>query len=260
MSWSRRGTHRAPFDLARPHLARRVGVAVAAVALAVVFATAWFDRSELRRLDLGTPAVLAIENRAGPVEVVEGDGPVVVEVAESYLAVGPEVRSAAEGDRTSIEVSCPGSWPCRAAATVAVPPGTAVEVVAPDHPVAAGGLAGPLTVTAGDGPVAIGPVSGPLRVASAAGAVRASGLRSDDVDIEAGSGPVELAFAGLPGQVSVTAGEGPVRLTLPDTVYRLDLAGQPVDAGGLEPAPSASRSVTVRSTGPVTLTTVPAGA
>jgi hypothetical protein len=246
-----------PFDQRRARPVRRVAIAIVAVAVAAVVATAWFDRSEVRRLELGPAGEVVVENRAGPVEVVERDGPVTVELAVSYLATGPSVEGRADGERATVTVSCPGWGPCRVAAVVAVPPGTTVEVASGADPVTVGGFTGPLRIVTDEGPVALGPVSGPVRISSRTGPVDATGLRSPEVDIEADAAPVAVAFGRLPRHVAISAGTGPVLVTLPSTVYRLDLDGQPVDAGGLTSSPAASRSVSVRSGGPVSLTTVP---
>lgn len=233
---------------------RRLALAAVAVAVAAVLASGWLDRTERSLLDLGAPAQVRVVNEAGPLEVVEADGPAVLETTASWLFVGPEVvPSTASSDGTDVRITCPGWSPCRVAARLSVPPGTEVEAVSPHDVVTASRTSGPLTLSSDDGHVALGPVSGPVRVLTGSADVRAAGLRSPDVRIETSSGAVAVSSALVPGSLVVEAGAAPVVLTVPDAAYDLDLRGDPVDDAGLGAARRADGTIRVDADGPVTL-------
>lgn len=232
---------------------RRLALAAVAVAIAAVLAAGWLDRAERSLLDLGAPARVLVVNEAGPLEVVEADGPVALETTASWLFAGPEVVPTTSTDGAEVRISCPGWLPCRVAARLSVPPGTEVEAVTPHDVVSASRTSGPLTLSSDDGHVALGPVSGPVRVLTGSADVHAAGLRSPDVRIETSSGAVSVWSALVPGSLVVEAGAAPVVLTVPDAAYDLDLRGDPVDDGGLGAARRPDGAIQVDADGPVTL-------
>lgn len=263
----------------RPRRLRWALVLVGALVLAALALTAWLDRTEVRRFDLGDPAVVVVENQAGPVEVIPGDGPVVAEATASYLATAPTLTrtepagpddQAGGGGRVGVRATCPGWGPCRVALIVSVPPDTAVEAVTGDGSVSVGAVRGSVSVTTGDGPVHLGPIAGSLRVRTEGGPVRATDLRSPEVEVDSASGPVELTLGGPHQRVDITAATAVVRLTLPLAAYHLDLRGKPLDRSGLlhpppvpVPAPGGDPdgaatvvpTIRVHSGGPVTVAT-----
>lgn len=257
---------RGPGTLFRPTRPRRLRTALLAlglVALVVLALTAWLDRTEVQRIELGHPGTVRIENRAGPVEVIAGTGPVVVEATASYLATSPTLvrTDPVEGnEEAGLLASCPGWGPCRVALVVSVPADATVEVVAAGHPVSVGAVTGDVAVTTDDGPVFLGPSAGTVRVRTATGPVRATDLRSPVVSVATGSGPVELVMGVVPREVGVASDTGEVGLTLPPARYRFDLRGEPLDRSAVPPAPTErpepaapSGVVRVHSGGPVTV-------
>lgn len=222
-----------------------------------VFVVGWLARSDVDRLELGTPAAVLVVNLAGPVEVLEGDGPVVVEAAVSYLVARPSVDTASGAERGVVRASCPDWVPCRVALTVQVPPGTPVEVISPHDMVSVGAFTGPLRIVSDDGRVALGPVSGPLDVTVGSAPVRATDVRSGEVRIEAVSGPVEVVARAVPRELTVRARSSPVTVSVPEARYRLDLRGDPVDQGDLVTSRRADGAVTIDTDGSVRLALSP---
>lgn len=229
-------------------------VALTVAAVAATFVTGWFDRSGRRGLELGAPARVVVVNQAGPLEVVEAAGPVRVDLRSSYLFTGPRLETATSADGAVARASCPGWAPCRVSLRVRVPPGTAVEAVAPGHVVTVGTFTGELSVTVTDhGAASLGPVSGPLRVLSASSPIRVPDLASGTASIRSGSGAVEVVARVPPAELTVRADTAPVRLTLAPAAYRLELDGDPVVVEGLEPVRRRRHLVTVDTSGPVTV-------
>jgi hypothetical protein len=230
---------------------------VSAVLAAAVLAAGWFDRSEVDRLEVGRPGRLVVVNDAGPIEVSEGEGVAVVEVAASYVLRGPAVEVAEGEAGTVVRVVCEGWPPCRAALAVQVPPGTTVEAVSPGDVVAFGPFTGEVTAVSGTGLVVLGPVWGPVRVAVGSAPVRAADLYSAEVVVEAVDGPVELAARVPPASLRVEAVTSPVVLLVPDGEYHLDVEGSPARIGDVEVARRAPSAVRIRSAGPVEVAPLP---
>jgi hypothetical protein len=243
----------------RPPGRRRVrplAVVIALVGLVVVavFAVGWLERSETDRVELGTPSRVVVVSEAGPLEVAEAEGTAALEVAASYLVLGPEVDTIVEVDRTVVVVRCPGWTPCRTASRLEVPPGTIVEAVVVDDVVNVGPFSGELHLTVEDGHVAVGPVSGPLVVLTGSASVRATDLRTDTATIRSVSGPVDVTARVAPVSLTIEAVTSPVRLRLPAGPYHLALQGEPLHVEGIESVRRRANVVTVDTGGPVSVT------
>jgi hypothetical protein len=232
---------------------RRALALLGLLLVAALVVPVWLDRSTEERLTFGRPGGVVVTNRSGPVEVREGAGEVVVEVVTAHLFGGPEVVTGRDGERVTVDAGCEGSGPCRITLRVTVPPGTAVEAVSPDDTVAVGPFTGPLTAASDDGRVVLGPVTGPVRVRVGSASLRATDLRSTDVSVESGTGPLDLVFTVVPRPLVVAAGTGPVEVTVPAATYRLALEGAPLDDGGLEDARRADGELRVSGAGLVRL-------
>lgn len=215
------------------------------------FLASWLSRSEVDQRHLGTPPNLVVVNLAGPVEVVEAEGPVTVTASLSYLLLGPSIDTASGNDGAVVQASCPDWVPCRVAIRASVPPGTAVEAVAPADMVSVGAFTGPLSVVSDDGRVALGPVSGPVEVVVGSAPVRATHLQSPTARIRSVSGPVEVVATVVPEALTIEAASAPVDLTVPQARYRVGLQGDPLDAGTLGSSPRPEGRIDVASGGAV---------
>lgn len=228
--------------------------------VSVFFLFGWFDQSVETTSELGSPARLVVEGGAGPIQVtVSADDQARVHRQDSWLFSEPTYEEEETGDALVVRSTCPGLFPCRSALRLEVPIGMVVEVVAENGVVDVVSFEGELTVrsTSDDG-VILGPVRGIVSVDSPSGNVTGRHVQLDELTVSAGDGSVDVAFARAPASVSVTAEDEPVRIVLPDLLYRLDIATSSADVEiNVDRAAGAPREILISSTGPVIVTPSP---
>ncbi|HMA46688.1 MAG TPA: DUF4097 family beta strand repeat-containing protein, partial [Frankiaceae bacterium] len=195
----------------RPQVPRRVQVGL--LVLAVLAAAVALAGQIVRRTDRTTrafPAVRAVEldSDAGDVAVVAtARRDVRVTTTRVWSFRMPVERMRVEGDVLRLTGSCPGglgAGRCAVAWQVQVPPGVA------------------LRVHTGGGDLTVRGVGGPLVLATDAGRVEVVDVAARRVELSSGAGDVRVATRRAPGRLVAQSRAGDIRLTLPDTVYRVD--------------------------------------
>lgn len=148
---------------------------------------------------------VVLDVSAGDVTVQTGGGDEVsVQQRLTESVAQPQVRRSWQGDRLTITGDCPTSllWQgCGIGLVLRVPADVAVDV------------------TTDDGSVTVRDLCGPVRVTTATGSVTGTGLRSSQVDVRAGTGPVSLGFAAAPDLVRAAATSGLIDVELPADTY-----------------------------------------
>jgi hypothetical protein len=237
---------------------------LSAVALFLV-ATSLLQRTGSRSVLIDPAGPMTLISNAGPVEVVPSSPAAGDRFGFDYLAdwlVAGPVLTAASATGT-VDLRCDDRWPCRAAATVAMPRARALTVQA-DHDVLVGPVDGDLAIVGrGEARVLLGSVAGTVSTNTEAGAVLGYRIRVSQLDVRTVEGPVELTFAAVPERVEVTAGAEPVTIELPVGTYAVsvespvDIQGEPLDVHvDVETGETtdADGTVVVRSSGPVRIT------
>ncbi len=222
-------------------------------------ATAWLQRSGREVVDFEPAESYRFRSDAGPVDITDGDRP-LLRYDASWLLGGPVIASEPPGDGSpgsggapsSIELGCPGPFPCRARSRLEVPAGSPLDVVSLRGDVSVVGFDGDLAIeTIGRWDVFLGPLTGSLSVATESGGVFGFGLNADDVEIATTGGEIELRFATRPRRVVIRSGGEPVTLELPDGDYAVNVKGGSsitIDVGRLAGADS---EILVEAGGPV---------
>lgn len=222
-------------------------------------ATAWLQRSEREVVEFESAGSYRFRSAAGPIDVTDGDRP-LLRYEASWLLSGPALAvEPVDGGPpddvagpSSITVSCPGAFPCRAASRLEFPPGSRVDVGSSGGDVSVVGFVGDLTIEAdGRSEVFLGPLAGSLTVATETGGVFGFGLNADDVEIGTTGGEIELRFATRPRRVVIRSGSEPVTLELPDGDYAVNVKGGSSITIGVGRLAGADSEILVQAGGPV---------
>lgn len=182
---------------------------------------------------------------AGSVEIVGADvaETTVERHAEHTEGAAPELFAELVDGVLTLRAECPQKpfGACFVDHRVLVPSGVAVTVETGSGGVAVANVAGPLEATTGSGAVEVADVpgsvtldtgSGAIRLAGATGpivaftgtgAIEADDLAASEIDVETGSGSVDLRVTTQLLALAAVSGSGSVELRVPSGAYALDL-------------------------------------
>ncbi len=224
-------------------------VSAAAVVAILLAGTAWLQRSEQRTVELDPAGPYRIRSTAGPIEVAQGDRPIVGYRA-SWLLADPSVTTAPDG--SGVVARCDSRLPCRVAARLEVPGPVELTVESVDQPVLVERFDGDLgVVLGGDAALFVGPMAGRLEVVSEHGDIEATGLAAERVDIRSESGRVTLRFAERPTRLTIRSRAGPVTIELPDGDYAVSVEGGSAATVNVRQAETADSHIQIQASGPV---------
>lgn len=169
----------------------------------------------------------------------------------------PTIRETWDGETFHLTARCPdnpvrlGVSPvCSAAYTMDVPAGVTVEVHNASGRTEVRDLQGEVRVSETDGSITVAGLAGPLVLRTTSGDIAGSGLRSAEVDVQVGSGDVDLSFAAAPDELTVATVRGDLTLDVPrDGRYQVRVetstGSQDID---VVHDPDATRMINVRTT------------
>ncbi|MEU4094632.1 hypothetical protein [Streptomyces sp. NPDC026673] len=156
------------------------------------------DGSSPRSYEISGAKALDVRNENGSVRITVGSGPISVTETLEYGSVKPSTRHQVEnGTLKLVGSGCGDSRPCRVDYLIRVPAETTVTVRVDNGGVEAEGVTGAVDLRTGNGTVS----------GTALGARRAS-LSSEN-------GTVDAAFDVAPDEVTTTAENGAVTVTVP---------------------------------------------
>jgi hypothetical protein len=155
---------------------------------------------------------------SGQVAVAAGrSDQVVVERRLQWKGTQPTYKEEWRGDVLRITVECPGDHEsCGIDYTLRVPAGVSLGAHSGSGDMTVRDLTGEVRLDTGSGEVTIHNVSGKLWIRSGAGDVEATRLRSQDTDIDTGSGRVDLRYLDPVSTARVVTGSGEIRVSVPD--------------------------------------------
>ncbi len=241
---------------ARAGRRRSLRLTVVVVLAALFFGFGWLGRTDEASLGFGDRRRIVIVSDAGPVNVISGDENLASHI-DSFLVRRPTIELATDDDEAVLRVLCDTRWPCRAATTIEVKPGTELLVISSGGTVQVSSFSGDLTVFSDHDDVYLGPLAGSARVVSATGDVVGFGLTLQQLTVQLDDAAMDLEFAASPESVVLTNERGVVDLVVPDTGYAVtvftedDLADLVDLQIGTDPdTPS---TVSIRSGGAVTV-------
>ncbi|GGP78172.1 DUF4097 family beta strand repeat-containing protein [Saccharothrix coeruleofusca] len=166
---------------------------------------------EASRVEVDTDAV--------DVAVVAGQpGRVVVHRELSWSFGKPEVREVWDGGTLRVSAGCrsaPRLPGCSVRYRIEVPARTAVEARTSSGALSVDGLDGDLRLSTTSGSLTADRLGGVLWARASSGGIRATGLRSPEVDVGSTSGPTELVFAEDPRQVTASVRSGDFAMRVP---------------------------------------------
>jgi DUF4097 and DUF4098 domain-containing protein YvlB len=171
---------------------------------------------------------IGLDISSGSVTVVTGDDNTVgVSYTERYQLKKPTVSASVGDPGLELKARCPAvllSNNCDINYVLTVPSAAKMTIRTGDGAVRVSDLTSALSLRTGDGGVTLTNVSGDVQATTGDGGVRATGLRSDALQVHTGDGGVNLAWASAPTSVSVTSGDGEVKVTVPagSGPYRVD--------------------------------------
>jgi hypothetical protein len=197
-------------------------------------AIAHAERTEERTVPAAGVGGLVVRSDAGRVDLVTGDDDEIVvdaKVRDGLVATDLDIRVVDGVLR--VDAGCSwltGPW-CKVDLRIAVPADLAVDVRTDTG-----------RITATD-------LGGQLRLSSETGTIRATGLRSTEVDARSDASEVRLRFATAPRRVEAVSDAGRVEVAVPlDDAYRVDARS---DAGRAQVAvrtdPVSDRTITAVS-------------
>lgn len=111
--------------------------------------------------------------------------------------------------RSGVVMFCEGRYDLR------VPPDMDLTVVNHAGGVETSGLPGPLDLRGASGEITVDGAARPLRLHTSDAAIRATNLRSTDVEASTGSGGITLGFAVAPQRVDARTSNAGIRVTVP---------------------------------------------
>ncbi|WP_043840589.1 DUF4097 family beta strand repeat-containing protein [Amycolatopsis taiwanensis] len=181
---------------------------------------------------------LTITKDTGRLDVRTGD---VTEITVTrWLAGDPaNVTWERRDNQLTLATDCGLANPCEVRYEVLVPHDTA------------------LTITGDNGPITVENITADLDLTSTSGDLRATGITAARVRASAESGQVELSFAGVPDDVTVTTQNGAVTVTTPPADYRVTTDTDNGEVrNGIPNDPNSAHVISVRTdNGAVTLRT-----
>jgi hypothetical protein len=163
----------------------------------------------------------AVAITAGP------PGQVSVASTLAWLIAKPAIRERWHGTTLAVTVQCPAPGPfesCSASLTVHVPAAAEVRAAVRTGSASVTGLAGPVRVTATSGSLVLAHLNGPLWATATSGSITGmTGLNSENLIADVGSGSLALGLESAPTSLSLTVGSGSGHVTVPlGTRYRID--------------------------------------
>jgi hypothetical protein len=197
-------------------------------------AIAHAERAEQRTVPADAVSGLVVRSDAGRVDVVAGDADAIrVDATVRDGLVATDLDIAVVDGVLRIRVGCSwltGPW-CKVDLRIAVPADL------------------PVDVRTDTGRISATDLEGQLRLASDTGTIRATGLRSEEVNARSDASEVRLRFATAPRLVQATSDAGRVEVVVPPgDAYRVDAR---TDAGrtqvDVRTDPLADRSITASS-------------
>jgi Putative adhesin len=200
---------------------RRTAAALIAAAFLLPLAGCFGDTTTDRidyQIDESVTA-LAIDGRAGGIDIIAGAGPVTVTEEYRYSKGKPTTTHRVEGKTLRLtETGCgDDDARCEIRYRIRVPAATSVDVNAQAGAVKVDGLAGN------------------IRITTEAGAIEGHALTGDEVTVKTEVGATTLEFTEAPSLISATTSVGAVDLRVPGgTGYAVDVR-----------APNASEKVSV---------------
>ena len=155
---------------------------------------------------------------SGQVAVAAGRSDrVVVERRLQWKDTQPTYKEEWSGDVLRITVECPGAHErCGIDYTLRIPAGASLQAHSGSGDMAVRDLAGEVRLDTGSGEATIDNITGKLWIRSGAGDVKATRLRSQDTDIDTGSGTVDLRYLDPVSRARVVTGSGEIRVSVPN--------------------------------------------
>lgn len=223
-----------------------MGAALGLGIAVVGYLTVGSQRTETHTQQI-TRAVSALDvtGGGGDVEVVASQGSTVTVTETLHYGIGrkPETTRAVENGQLRLAYQCGGGWMpfggCEVDYRVEVPANLGLRIEAGSGDVTVRNVngrldlqagsgdvnvinaGGPARVSAGSGDIDVDGVRGDLSLETGSGSVEADGIQAKTVIAKAGSGDLDLVFAGPPGSVTAETGSGDAQLELPAGSYNV---------------------------------------
>jgi hypothetical protein len=165
----------------------------------------------------------------------------------------PQAVEQWQGDTLTVSHNCGSAKrdDCSMRYTITVPPTIDVVAQTAAGDVVVQDITGPIEVRVVSGDVQLRNATGQITVETVSGDIRGTGLRSSKVDLDGGSGDVQLGFAVAPQTVvvSVVSGDTQVRVPAGSGPYRVDIQATSGDRNiSVDRASGAERAIEVTAT------------
>jgi hypothetical protein len=205
------------------------GAVVALVATASACSSAGDDKDPEHRSFALQGRTLTIDSNESALDIVAADSNKSgrIEVTRWFqgsvtMGKDPKVTWSMADDRLELRVKCSGVVAdCSAKHRIEVPRGVSVVVRNGDGKVTARGFDQALDISSEDGSVTVEDSTGPLRLRTDDGAIRALGVRSQQVRAHSEDGSVRLELASVPDLVESSSDDGSLTIELPRETYRV---------------------------------------
>jgi hypothetical protein len=165
---------------------------------------------------------LVVEVGAGDVKVTAGPaGQVTAKQTLKWALNKPHVEQRWDGTTLRLKAVCGSgsalfsSLECSVGIDVQVPAGVALQATSSSGTVGANGLTGAVRLQTSSGVVAMDRLTGPVWARASSGVIRATGLRSSQVDAKVSSGAMKLGFQAAPRDVRAWASSGSITIMVP---------------------------------------------
>ncbi|MFI6812798.1 DUF4097 family beta strand repeat-containing protein [Nonomuraea sp. NPDC050328] len=195
-------------------------------------------------------ARLALVSDSGEVVISETSGS-SVKVVETlrWSSERPTTDHKVDGDALSMSYNCPAVMDnCSVDYKVEIPKGLKVEVQADSGDVKLLDLSGPVDAKLDSGDLTATGLSGPFQARVDSGDLTATGLTGKELNGEVDSGDISLEYAGAPDKVTLVAGSGNAKLTLPAGPYSVEAAADSGDVNvSVVDDPKAPRKIIARA-------------
>lgn len=186
---------------------------------------------------------------SGDVSVSLGEGPdVLVDYQLTYTGERPEVEFAVVDGLLTVDDHCRAlANRCGLDVTITLPASAHLDVDTGSGDVTVVGLSDGASLNTGSGRVDIQQFAGDLTVDTGSGQVSALGVDADQVDVNTGSGSVDLVLESRPSRVRVDTGSGSVSIELPagDYAVSTDTGSGDVSLSGVTPDAGSSARIDV---------------
>lgn len=160
----------------------------------------------------------------------------------------PAVTEKWDGRSLLLDVDCKGSGQpdgplCEADYTLLVPPETDIEATTTVGDLGVNQITGGVRLTTVSGQVSADNTTGKVWARSGSGTIEARGLYGDQVDVETGSGDVDMNFIIPPQKVrAVARAMGNVSVSVPPSDYDVTVEGRNTSVE-IEKSPDSSRKI-----------------